>query len=304
MKPKYLILLILFNVIWAGSFTAYKALGAFLQPGGIVTLRFGLAALVLAAVWRWLPGPAPRGWELGATGLLGLVVFCLGHRLQVIGNSMGLAGNSAVLMAIEPLLTSIAAAVFLREQIPARRWLGFGLGMAGAALLNGILRPDFRFANLTASLLLLASFLSESAYSIMGKPLAIRASPLKVLTLSLVAGTLLNLAIDGPATLAEVPRLPAAAWLTLAYLSLLCTVAGYAFWLIVIRESDVSGVVLTIFVQPVAGVPIAMICLNESLYWEQLWGSLAILAGLAAGLLGNGRSRAATPAPATNVSGA
>ena len=55
-------------------------------------------------------------------------------------------------------------------------------------------------------------------------------------------------------------------------------------WYVVIRETDVNITALTIFAQPVAGVAIAWLWLHESLHWGQLWGCLAIVAGLILGL--------------------
>src|SRR5439155_14434674 len=140
MKTGYLLLLLLFNVFWAAGLSIYKALEPQLNYGAIVTLRFGLAGVGLLALWPLLPGKAPRGVALLRTWVMGLIVFVLGHRLQVLGNQLGSAGNSSVLMAVEPLLTSIAAALFLREQVTGRRWIGFGLGMLGVLLLNGVWR--------------------------------------------------------------------------------------------------------------------------------------------------------------------
>src|SRR5260370_31741329 len=134
MKPRYLIILIGMNFLWAASLSMYEALAGYLTPGGLVTLRFGLAALLLLALWPWLPGKTPRGIDLVKTIVMGLVVFMLGHRLQVYGTQIGSAGNSSVLMAVEPLVTSVGAAIFLREHIRRRRWRWCGLGMLGVAV--------------------------------------------------------------------------------------------------------------------------------------------------------------------------
>lgn len=284
MKPIHLILMVVLNVFWAATLSAYKPLEAYLAPGGIVTLRFASAALCLALAWPWLPGRAPRGGDLLRTILMGLVVFVLGQRLQVTGNQLGSAGNSAVLMAFEPLLASVAAAIFLREHLGPRRLVGFGIGMIGVLLLNGIWRPEFRWAGTLPSLIFISSFLCETAYSIMGKPLIERAGPAKVLALALLAGTALNLLIDGPQTLLAARTLPVHGWLLIAYLAVICTVIGYTAWFVVIQEAPVNVVVMTIFVQPVAGVAVAATCLGERLHWGQLWGSLAIVAGLTFGL--------------------
>lgn len=272
------------NFFWAAVYSSYKVIGAVLPTGGIVTLRFGLAGLGLLLAWPWLPGRTPRGRDLLTSCLIGLVVFVLGQRLQVYGNAIGTAGNSAVLMALEPLITSVAAALFLREHIGPRRLAGFGLGLGGVGLLHGVWRPDFQWIGLAASLIFISSFVCEAAYSVLGKPVVLRASPVKVLTIALVAGTAANLLIDGPATLAAARTLPLSAWGLLLGLALICTVLGYSLWLVIIRECPVNLVALTVFAQSVFGVAIAALWLGEKLHWGQLLGCLTIVAGLVLGL--------------------
>ncbi len=282
------------NFLWAASLSVYKALADYLKPGGIVTLRFGLAALVLAVLWPWLPGRAPRGRDLLKTVLMGLVVFTLGHRLQVYGNKLSTAGNTSVLMAVEPLLTSVAAAIFLREHIGPRRWLGFSLGMFGVVMLNGFLRGDVQWGGVLASLVFISGFICEACFSIMGKPLMERAGIMKILTLALLFGTAANLLIDGPQTVHAALALPLRCWWLIGYLAIICTAIGYAFWYVVIQESDVNIVALTIFAQPLAGVALAAVWLHEPLHWGQFWGCLAIVIGLVIGL-----SRQIKPEPAS-----
>src|SRR6266481_536810 len=123
------------NFFWAAVYSAYKVIAQDLPAahitGLIVTVRFGLAALCLLFVWPWLPGQTPRGRDFFITCLMGVMLFVLGQRLQVYGNQLGSAGNSAVLMGFEPVITSIAAAIFLHERIGPRRWVGLALGFSG-----------------------------------------------------------------------------------------------------------------------------------------------------------------------------
>lgn len=272
------------NFFWAAVYSAYKVIGPGLPSGGIVTLRFGLAGVCLLLVWPWLPGKAPKGRDLLITCIMGLVLYVLGQRLQVYGNQIGTAGNSAVLMAMEPLLTSVAAAVFLHEHIGPRRLLGFGMGLGGVALLNGIWRPGFQWTSLAASLIFISSFVCEAAYSVMGKPIVMRASIMKMLAISLLVGTGVNLLIDGPATFAAARLLPPKAWILLVTLAVICTAIGYSVWFLVIRDCPVNVAALTIFAQSVFGVAIAALWVGESLHWGQLLGSLTIVAGLILGL--------------------
>jgi drug/metabolite transporter (DMT)-like permease len=284
MKPAHLILLIVMNFFWAGTYSAFKALAPHLDAGGVATIRYGLAALVMVMCWPWLGGAAPRGRDLIRTALMGVIVFVMAPRLQVAGVQMGQAADASVLMALEPLVTSVAAALFLREHIGPRRWIGFTLGLSGAVLMAQVWRPDFHLPGLTANGLFVASFVCEAAYSVMGKPLLGRAGLLKIVAVALLAGAAVNCLLDGRQALAAAAVLPWRVWILMAYLSVICTVVGYAVWFVVIRTAEVNVAALTVFIQPVLGLLIAKVTLAESLHWGQLWGSLAIVVGLAIGL--------------------
>jgi drug/metabolite transporter (DMT)-like permease len=292
MKKSHLILLLVMNFFWAAVYSVYKVVGEFLPTGGIVTLRFGLAAIIFLVAWPLLPGRAPKGRDLLFTCLIGLMLYVAGQRLQVYGNQLGSAGNSSVLMVVEPLITSIAAALFLREHIGPRSVAGFVLGLVGVLLLNGVWRADFRWTGLAASIIFVSSFVCEAIYSVVGKPIVMTASPMKMLGISLAAGTLGNLLIDGRATLAAARTLPTNAWLLLIAIALISTVIGYSVWFIVIRNCPVNVAALTIFAQAVFGVLIATVWLREPLHWGQLWGSLAIVTGLVLGLSGQAKVQA------------
>jgi drug/metabolite transporter (DMT)-like permease len=295
MKLSYLIILLVMNFFWAAVYSAYKVIGQSLPTGAIVTLRFGLAALCLLFIWPWLPGPAPRGRDLGLTCFMGVMLFVVGQRLQVYGNSLGRAGDSAVLMAFEPLVTSVVAGIFLHEHIGPRRWAGFALGLVGVALLHGVWRPDFQWMGLAGSVIFVSSFLCEAAYSVMGKPIIGRASIMKMLALSLLVGTAVNLLIDGPSTLSAARVLSAQGWLLLIALATICTALGYTLWFVVIRECPVNVAALTVFAQSVFGVALAGLWLREPLRWGQLFGCLTIITGLVLGL-----SRQLKAAPASS----
>jgi drug/metabolite transporter (DMT)-like permease len=296
MKRLHIVLMVLMNIVWSSSFSVYKWLGDHLTTGPVVTLRFGLAAMALGLVWTWLPGKAPVGRDLVRALVMGVIVFCLAPRLQVEGVQRGQASDGSVLMALDPLVTCLAASLFLREHVAARRWTGFALGMAGVLVMSRSTAEGLFFPGLVANLLILGSFVSETAYSVIGKPILARAGIFKVLGVALLAGSAANLLLDAPALGPSLAKLPWLGWWLLAYLALILTVAGYALWYAVIKEADVNVVALTIYVQPVAGVVIAVVWLGESLHGGQLWGSVVIVAGLLVGLWEGKKPRAAPSA--------
>ncbi len=284
MKRSHLALLIVMNLFWAGSYSAFKGLTPTLSAGEITTLRFTSAAVLLGMLWPWLPGNAPRGPNLLRAALMGIFVFSLGPRLQILGVQLGKAGDSSILTALEPLVTVLAAAFFLHEQIPVRRWIGFGIGMGGVLLLNRIWRTEVPWASLGANLLFISSFICEAAYSVIGKPILARSGILKVIAVALGCGTFVNVLIDGPNTWNQLPNLTAIAWVILGYLVVICTLVGYSIWYLVIRETDVSLAAMTILIQPLVGIVIAAIAVSEPMHWGQLWGGTAIVFGLITGI--------------------
>jgi len=118
----------------------------------------------------------------------------------------------------------------------------------------------------------------------MGKPIVTRASPIKMVAISILVGTAGNLLIDGRETFVKAQGLGLNAWLMIVAMAVICTAIGYSFWFIVIRDCPINVAALTIFSQAIFGVIIAALWAKEKLHWGQLWGSVAILAGLVFGL--------------------
>jgi len=284
MKPGQLAVLLLMNFFWALVYCVYKSVGDHLSTGGIVTLRFGLAGLLFLICWPWLPGRAPAGRDLLMTCAMGLMLYVLGQRVQVYGNQLGTASNSAVLISLEPLVTSMAAAIFLSEHIGPRRIAGFVLAIGGVAIMNGVWQRGFQWGGLAASLIFLSSFICEAAYSVMGKPITARASIMKTIAISLVVGTLANLCIDGTQTAASVRTLTLKEWGLLLLLGPVCTAIGYTVWFKVIQTCPVNVAALTIFAQSIFGVIVAAVWLGEMLHPQQMVGCVVIAAGIVVGL--------------------
>jgi drug/metabolite transporter (DMT)-like permease len=220
--------------------------------------------------------------------IMGFFVFCCAPRLQIEGVHRGHAGDTSLLIALDPLITALGAALFLRERILPRRWWGFGLGMFGVLLLSRVWGGEVQpLIGLGANLLFLSSFVCETAYSVMGKPLLERVNPLKLLAVGLWSGTAANLLITGAGgsqPWSALAQVPVGGFLLLGYMALICTVAGYALWYWVIRDCEVNVAGLTVFVQPVAALMLSVVWLGEPLHWGQLWGSTVIVLGLLVGL--------------------
>lgn len=99
-------------------------------PMAALVLRFGLAAVILA-LWAVLAkAPWPRGAQLGHVVVVGLLIqavqFCCLYEAVQLGSPAVLC---AVVIAMNPVLTAILAAVFLGEPLGVHRVAALVLGV-------------------------------------------------------------------------------------------------------------------------------------------------------------------------------
>lgn len=287
MKASHLFLLLALNCGWASVPTLAKHLEGQLGPVEFVLLRYGFGFLSLVACWPWLPGLLPRGRDFWRTCLMGVAVFHLGHWCQIAGIQRSQASDSSILLALDPLVSTLGAALFLREYVPTQRWLGFACAILGVVVMS-VWHRTAPLPGLLANLLIVLSFVAESVWSVMGKPLVGRWGIPKVTALALGAGTVANL-LAWLASLPEttrpvIPQLNITAWTTLALLGILFTAFGYSVWYLVIRETPVSVAALTIYLQPLLGTGMAAMFTDEKLHTGHALGAAAIVGGLLLGL--------------------
>ena len=130
-----------FVLLWASGFIVARLVRPYAEPLSFVTLRFGLAALVLGMIVLVARAPWPRGRDrlnsliagaLMQGAYVGPVFWSIKHGLP--------PAVAALISGLQPLLTAMLATPLLGEPVGGMRWLGIAVGFAGAAL---VIAPDF-----------------------------------------------------------------------------------------------------------------------------------------------------------------
>lgn len=293
-------------VVWSNSFVAASyLLGGEGRPAQLDWVTLAIARFVPVA-------PVALGWcllfrrreslrllrrhplRLAACGLLGAPVYNLA---LYFGQQHGVPPPVASLTtALLPLFVLLLAAVFLGEKLTRRRIAAFGvavIGLAVIALSKGEAGSVGAYGRVLAVTALAP--LSWSLYTILSKPV--------MATESVLVWTYLGIAIGSVPLLVSLPfvaaddilALPLDGWVALLYLSVLCTLVGYAVWTWLLRHLPASTVGFTVFLNPplttVSKLVLALL-LPSYFVWrldalEWLGGALA-LAGLALGILPSG----------------
>lgn len=258
-------------------------------------VRFGLAAVVFAAVlgwtgrWRAMRGLSRRvvvtGLALGAAGYSlqsGLYFAAIG-RLDV--------SLVALLLYTYPAFVTIAA-LALGRLAPSPR-IGAALTLASAGLVLVLVAAGTGAFDVTGALMAIGASLTYTTYILVSDGIVGDVDPV-ALALLVLTGATVTFSVAGLATGSIDFALPAEAWLWLVLIALVSTVVAVsAFFAGLRRVGPSEAAILSTFEPPVT-VALAFAVLGERLSVAQLAGGALVLAAVV--LLQLPARRAAAPA--------
>jgi drug/metabolite transporter (DMT)-like permease len=270
------------NLMWGSTWVVSKFALREMSPlqlgGWRAVVAGGVLTPILARALR--RGTLPPG-ALPALAMLGFLAFVGAKALNYWGVNLSTGLNASLLTAVEPLLTIALARLWLGEALTGRKLWGLALGGAGAYLLiaRGWRPPDFTLAGVEGDLLFVAGLGLEALYSVWGKSILRRYSPLDVTAGTIVTAAVIwipVLAIDGAQN-----GWPTPGWVGISaviYMALGCTVVAYLVWLYALTHMEVGVAAMTILLQPLFGALLSMLLLGERLPpAAALGGALVVL---------------------------
>ncbi|KVK94740.1 hypothetical protein WJ47_32835 [Burkholderia ubonensis] len=271
-----------------------------LPPFTATALRFLIAtpllfALMRAQRLRW-PRLSRRDAGLlvvqAAAGGVGYTV------LLICGTRLSSPLDAGVMLGTLPAMSTLIAAVLLRERQTPRDWAAAALATAGVLLVTftpGHAAPSMRA--LAGDALVLAAVACEAVFILLNRRLAVPLAPLTLSTAMSGLGFALALvpaAFEWHAAMAGWTSGAIAAVVSVVsvvYYALVPTVLGYLCWYAgSARTSGTEAALFTAFA-PVSAVLFAVTLFGETLNAARLAGIALVVAGV---LVGAMRRRAAT----------
>lgn len=280
------LLILLTMLLWGGTAVAAKLVVRDLPPFTAGLLRYGLAGLLLGAIfWRRLPDPrslARRDWTL--LFWLGLLGTTFNHACFFVGLLFAPAAHGALISpTASAISTSVLAARLGGERLTPGFIAGTLLGVAGVAL---VVQPQRLVtgvggATLVGDLLFLLGGSSWGLYSNLSRVAMERLPSVATLTFGICIGTalLVPLALFERPWIA-VPAARAPAWGALGYLAVAATVLAFLWWNLALRRMGPGRAGVFTNLVPVFGVGLAWLVLGERLSPGQLVGGLLAVTGV------------------------
>ena len=299
--------LVLVAVIWGGTFIAGRVVTAEMPAAVAAWWRYVVASVALLvallALERSLPAVSARQCMgialLGATGVLAYNL-CFMQGLKTVP-----ASRASLIIALNPAMTAVGAAIFFHERLTRMRTLGIVLALAGAATVITHGRPASVVEGGvgTGEILIVGCVLSWVAYTLIGKRMLAGLSAVAASTYAAWAGTaMLALAtLWGGDSLAPPPA-SVAAWASIAFLGVLGTAVAFVWYYEGVIELGAARAAVFINLVPVAAVTLGVLLLGEALEPATLVGGALVIAGIAA--LNRPSGRAEAPADERSSRGA
>lgn len=227
------LLVVVSTLFWGANFVLAGPVMADLSPLWAAALRFiiGSLAMFMLAQWRREPLLAPLRHNIGPYLLLGLVGIGGFNLLFFYAMQSTSPANAALIMATNPLLTTLLAGVVLGERPTSRHIAALPLALIGVVVVisGGSMARLEGLQVARGDLLMLGADLVWAFYNVLGRRYMPAASAVSNTTLVMGAGAMLLLGVavadGGQFTLPG-----ASAGTALLVMALGGTVLAYLFW--------------------------------------------------------------------------
>lgn len=273
-------LLILFQALWSSSYVVMKFALAEMSLSLVILLRYTMALIALACLGGF------RGWHFSRRDVClitaaGLLDFMLSPYLQLSAVQLTSATDMAILIAFEPMFTTLLAVLLLRERLERPTILVFGMATVGLLIMS---EPELLFAStvtatrLFGNALFLLSLLCTGVYSVTSRHTTQTYHPHAVFTLMTLVAVLGNVGVHGPAvTWAQVTQIGVSGWSAVAFLGLGCSAIAYGGWTALTQRMPIQQMTLSLYLQPIIGGVMAYLFLDEMPTPRTLIGATCIV---------------------------
>jgi len=278
--------LLLTAVFWGGTFIAGRQVSQNLGSFSIAFLRFAVASAFLLSLARIREGrlPLPGKGQIIPVVLLGMTGVFAYNVLFFKGLQRIEAGRASLIVATCPAFIAIASSVLLKERFSLAKAIGIPLSVLGAVVVisKGHLSQITSGGVGRGELFILGCVLSWTAYSLIGKIVMGRLSPLVSVAYSSLIGAV---ALFVPASLfdnltSNLNRASLLDWTSIVYLAVFGTVIGFVWFYEGVKAVGPTRAGLFINFVPISAVVLGFLVLHEQITWSLAVGAALVLSGV------------------------
>lgn len=280
------LILTLIAALW-GSYPVFAKIAlAHFPPYVLVALRTSLASCFLVALLRRRGFDEFRAlsWsDLRSFAFLGFTGIFVSTGGTYLGIAFTTASSAALLQAASPVMVAIGARLYLKERLRRRQWIGVAVSTLGVMLVvtRGSWRAVAHLEFLPGDLIILAGQAGWAIYTVYGKRVLAVHSPALATTAAYCLGSLMLL----PVPFLTTRFFPATDWTSpvawgVVLMQAVLGAVAHVWWYEGVHQVGASRAGIFMNLQPVVGVLLAWAMLGETVGAAEIFGGLAVLAGV------------------------
>jgi drug/metabolite transporter (DMT)-like permease len=271
---------------WGLSFPLLKIALDEVEPITLAVLRYMIAIIPLLLFLLLKEGTdsilKPLKEDFLFFLCLGIVGITLPNLFQNYGMTMTSAHLTSIIQASGPIFTIIMAVLILKEPLGANKVLGAAIALSGTLLLVTSGGLSLTGSMVLGNFLVLMSAISYAASSIMSKKILEKYDPMSTATMSIFLGTVI-LAVFSifESPFEKIPTISLYSWNIIVILALFPGSFALLAWYWVLKKSEVSRIILFIYLIPVFATAIAYFWPGEIIALSTIIFAALIICGVA-----------------------
>ena len=271
-------------VFWAFAFPLIKIGLEELSPINLTIMRLFVVCLIFLVLLILQPKKLSKLQKkdipsLFLLGFLGVVVY---HLALNYGELYVSAGAASLIIATIPLFVVILAVLFISEKITLNVMLGIVMSLGGVVIISTFGNKDIslEIQYLSGAIAVLVAALVGAGYTVAGKKLLQRYSPLSLTVYAFLIGSLGLIPFISPSLFEEVMQMSAVGWGAVLFLAFFPTVVSYTLWYVALEIKQASEISVYLYFMPVLSTIIAYFLLGEKITLLFVLGGALVIIGL------------------------
>ncbi|MDY8107687.1 DMT family transporter [Fulvimarina sp. 2208YS6-2-32] len=268
-------------LLWSTGFIGARYAMPYAEPFTFLALRYALALAVLVALSVAVSARMPARGQAVHSMIAGSLIHgvYLGGVFYAVRHGLN-AGIAALIVGLQPILTTFLASFILGDRVRPRHVLGLALGLAGIAM---VIFPKLGAGGTIGVRTLFPVFASALGISLgtIWQKRFVSGVDLRTGTAFQYLGAVIPTAI-----LASFIETQTIAWtgelvFALAWLTLVLSIGAIFLMMVLIREGAVSSVAALMYLTPGVTAIMAFLLFDETLTLLQLCGLVVAATGVA-----------------------
>ncbi len=286
MNDYFVFLLLIFaTMIWGIGFPISKLGIEYIPPFTFAFLRFLITSIlfsvIIALKYKHILKDIKENFFL--LSLMALSGYTAYNFFYLYSLKMTLVSNSALIVAFNPVLTTLIAALVLKEKINPAMIAGVIISLLGVIFIisHGSLETIEKLEFNTGDLFMIVATFLWAVYSVAGK-IAMRKLPfIEVTAISTILGTIYLI----PFALLEsgnknLLSYPLSAWASVLYMSIFATFFAFSVWYKGVERFGAAKTSIFVNLVPVFGAAASFVFLHEKIVSSAIIGGVLVIIGV------------------------